>query len=270
MNQLVTDQMGRSLTVPKQPKRIVSLVPSQTELLYSLGLADSVVGITKFCVHPHDWFKNKKRIGGTKKVNFKAIKALNPDLILGNKEENSVEDIKSLSEEYPVWMSDIFNLDDATQMIESIGLLTNTKLTANDIIRSINKGFSQLDQSLTDRPTVLYLIWQKPHIAVGRNTFINDMIERSGFTNYLQNPDSRYPEIDLDQLGDPKPDLVFLSSEPYPFNEEHLIELKAQLPNTTPILVDGEMFSWYGSMLTRSSEYLHNLKGTVERIRGAN
>ncbi len=270
MSQLVTDQMGQSLAVPKQPKRIVSLVPSQTELLYSLGLANNVVGITKFCIHPNDWFENKTRIGGTKKVNFKAIKALNPDLILGNKEENSAEDINSLSKEYPVWMSDIFNLDDATQMIESIGLLTNTKLAASDIIRSINKGFSQLDQNLADRPTVLYLIWQKPHIAVGRNTFINDMIERSGFTNYLQNPNSRYPEIDLNQLGDSKPDLVFLSSEPYPFNEEHLIELKTQLANTIPILVNGEMFSWYGSRLIQSSEYLHNLNGTVERIRGAN
>src|ERR1700722_20147309 len=101
-----TDQMGRTISVEWPVKRIISLVPSQTELLYSLGLADEVIGITKFCVHPKEWFHSKTRVGGTKKLDFEKIAALKPDLIIGNKEENEEVQIKQLMQDYPVWMSD--------------------------------------------------------------------------------------------------------------------------------------------------------------------
>ena len=117
----VTDQMQREIKIPNSPQRIISLVPSQTELLFYLGLEKEVVGITKFCVHPREQFKSKTRVGGTKKYHFDRIKKLQPDLIIGNKEENDQTQIEQLAKEYPVWMSDIISFEDALDMIERIG-----------------------------------------------------------------------------------------------------------------------------------------------------
>ena len=125
-----TDQLGRTVKLNDFPKRIVSLVPSQTELLFDLGLEDNVVGITKFCIHPASWIKSKHRVGGTKNLNFKAIEKLKPDLIIANKEENTQSEIERLMNLYPVWISDIGNLDDALRMIVDVGELTHTKESA--------------------------------------------------------------------------------------------------------------------------------------------
>src|SRR5688500_11346244 len=105
MNQISSiDQLGRNITLKGEPSRIISLVPSQTELLFDLGLGEHVVGITKFCVHPKEWFRSKTRVGGTKKLDIEKIRSLNPDLIIGNKEENEKEQIEELIKEFPVWM----------------------------------------------------------------------------------------------------------------------------------------------------------------------
>ena len=117
--------MNRTIRLGATPRRIVSLVPSQTELLYDLGLEERVVGITKFCIHPKEWYRSKVRIGGTKNVNFDKVKTLRPDLIIGNKEENFKEDIEALEEIAPVWMSDIFTLDDSLEMINQLGSVLN-------------------------------------------------------------------------------------------------------------------------------------------------
>ena len=270
MTEMVVDQMGRSVVVLIYPKRIISLVPSQTELLYTLGLDKSVVGITKFCVHPKKWFQNKTRIGGTKNINFDLIHLLQPDLIIGNKEENSRQDIEVLSQRYPVWMSDIFNLDDALQMIENIGSLTKTEIKSKEIINQITNAFAHLKPSNEIKQKVLYLIWKNPFIAAGRNTFINEMLEEAGFENYIQEQDSRYPEVDLNKLNKNKPDLIFLSSEPYPFKESHLRDFHQQIPTSLAILVDGEMFSWYGSRLVKAPQYFNNLQRTIERLKSPN
>src|SRR5665213_2671183 len=115
------DQTGRKVTVHDNPKRIISVVPSQTELLYDLGLRDEVIGVTKFCVHPNEWFHGKTRIGGTKKLDIEKIKSLNPDLIIANKEENTKEQIEELIKYFPVWISDVKTLEDALNMIDTIG-----------------------------------------------------------------------------------------------------------------------------------------------------
>src|SRR5687768_127683 len=116
---LYTDQAGRRVNIPSPPQRIVSLVPSQTELLYHLG-AD-VAGITKFCIHPEEWFRSKTRVGGTKQLKPDIIASLRPDLIIANKEENEKEQVEALAKEYPVWVSDIHTLNDALDMITSLG-----------------------------------------------------------------------------------------------------------------------------------------------------
>ncbi len=245
------------MEIPFPPMRIVSLVPSQTELLYDLGLGDRVVGITKFCIHPEEWRKQKTIIGGTKSYHFDKIELLKPDLIIGNKEENDQEQIELLQERYPVWMSDIFNLDDALRMIASIGELTNTSQKAMALGITIKKGFSALPSNAEPKRTA-YFIWRKPYMVAGGNTFIDNMLQRSGLINVFQNK-GRYPVIDLEDIKHKNPEVILLSSEPYPFKNKHLEEIKEVCPNTEVLLVDGELFSWYGSRLIKSVSYFQEL-----------
>jgi ABC-type Fe3+-hydroxamate transport system substrate-binding protein len=253
-----TDQLQRRVTIKAIPQKIVSLVPSQTELLFDLGLEESVVGITKFCVHPEQWHRTKTRIGGTKTINLQTIKNLDPDLVIGNKEENVKEQIEELSAQYPVWMSDVNTLADALDMTRSIGRITEREGRAFRIEDEITKGFELLSARSTLPINVAYLIWKDPYIAVGGNTFIDDMLSHCGFNNvFKQIP--RYPEISFDELKNTDCELLFLSSEPYPFKEPHAAAISNELPNIPIKLVDGEMFSWYGSRLIKAAKYFSKL-----------
>jgi ABC-type Fe3+-hydroxamate transport system substrate-binding protein len=251
----VYDQLKQAVHVPAQVQRIVSLVPSQTELLYDLGLDKEVVGITKFCIHPADWRKRKTIIGGTKQFDFEAIHQLKPDLIIGNKEENYYEGIQTLMRDYPVWMSDIFNLEDAFTMIEQVGLITHRVERAGQLVNQIQQQFSDIKTFKGHR--VLYMIWRKPWMVAGQNTFINHMLSIIGLRNCVAA--ERYPELSASALTQLAPDFVFLSSEPYPFKEKHMAELQSLLPNARICLVDGEMFSWYGSRLLKFPDYQRSL-----------
>lgn len=256
----VTDQMGRQVSIPVRPLRIVSLVPSQTELLYHLGLDDRVLGITKFCIHPDEWFRSKTRVGGTKNVHFDIIEKLQPDLIIGNKEENDRETIEHLMARCPVWMSDIKTLADAEEMIKAIGNITQTEIKAEEIVTKIKAGFAGL-KPIQPAKSCLYLIWRGPYMAAGQDTFINHLLELCGLyiPALLSEAGIRYPEVDEDQIFHLNPEYIFLSSEPYPFKDKHIRELKEIVPNAKVMLVDGEMFSWYGSRLIHSGEYLSSL-----------
>lgn len=253
-----TDQMHRPVAAPALPQRIISLVPSQTELLYDLGLGERVVGITKFCIHPEEWFRSKPRVGGTKKVDIAKIRALRPDLIIGNKEENERADIEALEKEYPVWMSDINDLDGALDMIRRVGALTGTAAKAEGIATDIEATFAALRPS-TEGYSVAYLIWRSPWMAAGPGTFIHDMLLRCGYANAFAERTERYPEVTPAELAAADPDLIFLSSEPYPFAEKHIAELNLVLPGAPVRLVDGEMYSWYGSRLLRSPAYFSGI-----------
>jgi ABC-type Fe3+-hydroxamate transport system substrate-binding protein len=252
---IVYDQLQQPVNIPAQAQRIVSLVPSQTELLYDLGLDQEVVGITKFCVHPAEWRKRKTIIGGTKQFDLETIHSLAPDLIIGNKEENYKEGIDMLMRDYPVWISDIYNLEDALNMIEQLGMLTQKKERADQLVQQIKHQFSTIKIFKGQR--VLYLIWRKPWMAAGSKTFIDTMLSTSGLINCVA--DERYPELTESVIEQLNPDLVFLSSEPYPFKEKHIDKIQHILPGTKIILVDGEMFSWYGSRLLKFPAYLHSL-----------
>ena len=254
----LTDQMHRTLQVPDRPERIISLVPSQTELLHDLGLGDRVVGITKFCIHPQDWFRSKARVGGTKQVDIDKVRALEPDLIIGNKEENTRADIEALEHEFPVCMSDVRDLPGALDMVRDVGKLTGTATQALEIAKRIADGFAALEP-LPQRPSVAYLIWRKPWMAAGGGTFIHDMLQRIGLDNVFADRPERYPELSPAELAAADPDLVLLSSEPYPFKEEHIAELNMLLPGCPVRLVDGEAFSWYGSRLLMSPDHFRRL-----------
>lgn len=250
------DQMNHMVTINFPPRRIVSLVPSQTELLADLDLDDRIVGITKFCVHPQAWVAPKKIIGGTKQFNFEVIQALEPDLIIANKEENYQEGINRLIAKYPVWTSDIVSIEDATAMIACLGEITDSKDQSIAIIDAINDSFKRLVP--TSPASALYLIWHNPWMAAGRDTFINTMLEKMGLRNAV--PESRYPTLTAEYIQAMNPDYVLLSSEPYPFKEKHIEVLQQLLPESKIMLVDGEMFSWYGSRLIKAPAYFNALK----------
>jgi len=252
------DQSGRTVVLKKfPPKRIISLIPSQTELLFDLGLDEEVIGITKFCVHPEHWFRNKERVGGTKNVNIEKIRSLQPDLILANKEENVKEQIEQLETIAPVWISDITTFEDAIQMIKNIGEITNKREKALSLILHIVKNFSQV-QTTNHKLQTCYLIWRNPYMTIGGDTFINDMLNKCGLQNVFEDL-KRYPEITIEQLVAANPQLILLSSEPYPFKEKHIEELRPFFSNTKIILVDGEMFSWYGSRMIHAPNYFSSL-----------
>lgn len=250
------DQLAQKVEVPYPPKRIISLVPSQTELLFYLGLSDQVVGITKFCIHPAEWFKSKTKVGGTKSFRFDIIDQLKPDLIIGNKEENYKEGVDKLEAGYPVWMSDIFSFEDALSMMENIGQLTDREAEASKLITKIKTSFDGL--RLHPPFKVLYLIWKSPWMAAGKNTFIDGLLSKLGLKNVLQ--ESRYPTISEGQLQRLQPDLVMLSSEPFPFNQEHIQSLRSLLPKAKIILVNGEFFSWYGCRMLQAPAYFNSLE----------
>ncbi len=266
MSKTFTDQTGRTVTLPVAPRRIVSLVPSQTEFLHWLGLEEETVGITKFCVHPNVWFREKTRVGGTKDVKFAKIAALQPDLIIGNKEENTRADIEKLTEKYPVWLSDIKTIDDAYAMMHSIGEMTGNAAKADALVQKLRADFAELQAEIADKPRlkVAYLIWKKPLMAAASDTFIDEMLKIAGFVNVFAEQ-TRYPQIEEADLRRAAPDVILLSSEPFPFKEKHLEEFARICQGTDVMLVDGELFSWYGSRLLHSAAYLSKLQGAVGR-----
>ncbi len=253
---IYVDQMNRTVEVPSTPKRIISIVPSQTELLFDLGLDEEIVGITKFCIHPKDRVKQKVKIGGTKALNINKIKELKPDLIIGNKEENERSQVEELMKDFPVWMSDIADLRGATDMISRVGELVGKNAEAEKLVNNIRSGFDQLNIK-SQGLRVAYFIWRKPYIIAGKGTFIDAMLQKCGLSNAFDT--HRYPEISAEQLIAAKPDVILLSSEPYPFKEKHIAEFKTMLPNTIIKLVDGELFSWYGSRLLHAPGYFKHL-----------
>ncbi|OOG78445.1 ABC transporter substrate-binding protein [Algoriphagus sp. A40] len=249
-----TDHLSRTIFLPKPPERIISLVPSQTELLVDLGLEDRIVGVTKFCVHPSHLRKSKTIVGGTKNYRFDVIEQLQPDLIIGNKEENDQAGIEKLASKNPVWMSDIFDLRDSLRMISELGKITMTESRASELVTKIESSFAK---AAPFKGTCVYLIWENPKMAAGKHTFIDAMLALAGFENVVLS--ERYPVMSEDKLLELSPDFLILSSEPFPFMEKHLETYQKLLPNSKILLVDGELFSWYGSRLLYASDYFKRL-----------
>lgn len=249
-----TDQLQRTILLTKPPARIISLVPSQTELLMDLGLGDRIVGVTKFCTHPASLRKTKVIVGGTKSYRFDVIDQLQPDLIIGNKEENDHAGIEKLATTYPVWMSDIVDLEDSLQMISDLGKITGTETQALRIAAKIKSSFAI---PLPLKGTCIYLIWENPKMAAGKSTFIDFMLAFAGFENMILA--ERYPIIGESDLIELSPEYLLLSSEPFPFMERHRDNFQKLLPKAKILLVDGEMFSWYGTRLLYAMDYFKRL-----------
>jgi ABC-type Fe3+-hydroxamate transport system substrate-binding protein len=254
------DQLNRTIHLDKIPKRIISLVPSQTELLVDLGLEDTIVGITKFCVHPSHLKKTTTIVGGTKTINIDKIKALNPDIILCNKEENTQEMIAELEQIAPVHISDIYTVEDCLELIDMYGQLFSIDNDAQDMILKISDKLSSFKSFISNRPKrkVAYFIWKNPWMVAAKHTFIDELLRLNNFENYYESYE-RYPEMTLDKKHPETADVVCLSSEPFPFKEEHMNELGNFFPKATILVVDGEAFSWYGSRLLKAFDYFKTL-----------
>jgi iron complex transport system substrate-binding protein len=257
-----TDQLGTSHSFETTPMRIVSLVPSQTELLFDLGLEEEIIGITKFCVHPFHLKSTKKIVGGTKKVHVEKIRLLQPDIIICNKEENTEEIVEQLTAICPVWVTDIITVEDNLKMISDFGKLFNRRVEAQKWTNKIEFAIADFKEFIKDKPfqKVAYFIWANPYMVAGNNTFINEMLRLNHFENIYAAREERYPEIIIQKMriqGDP--DLILLSSEPFPFNDEHAFEIGRYTHHAKIIFVDGEMFSWYGSRLVKALTYFKKL-----------
>jgi len=252
--------MKREVEITQPVRRIVSIVPSQSELLADLGLRDSLAGITKFCVHPQSLKQEVQQIGGTKTLKIARILELKPDLVIGNKEENAQADIEELEKHIPVWMSDITDLESALEMIRCVGEITGTAEKSENMIAVIRNQFESLTTEFCSRKRLrtLYLIWRKPFMAAGKGTFIDDCLSRCGLENCLS--ETRYPNADLSAVD---PEVILLSSEPYPFKEKHIEELQVLFPTAKILLADGEYFSWYGSRMLGAPDYFRELLSAI-------
>lgn len=236
------------------------MVPSQTELLVDLGLEDAIVGITKFCVHPVHLRTEKTIVGGTKQVHYDKIKALQPDIILCNKEENTKDMIPELEKIAPVHISDIYTIEDALDLIYLYGELFSKKENATVLIKEISKKKLEFDRFIENKPkrSAAYFIWKRPWMVAATHNFIDELLRLNRFENYYRNLE-RYPQVTLEISNPESAELVLLSTEPYPFNESHIDEVRAYFPKATIVVVDGEMFSWYGSRLLKAFDYFKTL-----------
>lgn len=263
---IIKDQVGREICLKQTPKRIVSLVPSQTELLHDLALEKELVGITKFCVHPYHLKATKEIVGGTKKVDFEKIKALYPDFILCNKEENSYEMLPELEKIAPTYFSDVNTIQQAIDLILSLGTILNRRTESDNLAHKIEFKLNDFKQFIKNKPTrkVAYFIWAKPWMVAANDTYINEMLQLNRFENIYEHM-SRYPKVEINRIrheGDP--DVVILSSEPFPFQDEHALEIATYTNRSVTVFGDGEMFSWFGSRILLAFDYFKELHKKLE------
>ena len=242
--------------------KIVSLVPSITEALFDLGLTENeVVGRTKFCIHPQEKIKNVSVIGGTKNINIEKIKALQPDLIIANKEENVKDQVEALMDDYKVMVTNIDTIEDNYYLLKNLGKLFGKEEKAQLYNLKI---YDVLNQAKLDSPVkAAYLIWKNPYMTIGSDTFIHRILSEIGFQNIFRDK-TRYPQITTEDLADA--DVIMLSSEPFPFKEKHIEELKVFYPDKKIMIVDGEAFSWYGTHIAKCEQYFKELLAEIHMM----
>jgi iron complex transport system substrate-binding protein len=252
----VIDQIGRTVEFSYPPKRIISLAPGITDTLYSLHLKNEVVGRTRYCIHPKEHVQLAVAVGGTKQINLDKIRELQPDLIFAEKEENTKEMVEILEKEFPVYVAEVQSVQDAYRMITELGELTNRKLVADELQTFIQAGFQSLPS--VQGAKAAYVIWKKPYMVVGNNTYINSLLEQLGFENVFSTFKDRYPTVTEEDFQKAELDYLFLATEPFPFKNKHLVEFSEILPGVKTIILDGEMF-WYGPRMIEAAGYFKKI-----------
>ncbi|HKJ45847.1 MAG TPA: helical backbone metal receptor [Balneolales bacterium] len=241
-------------------QRIISLVPSLTELLFDLGMGGKLVGRTRFCVHPSTKITSIPIIGGTKNPRLDKIRAAKPDFIIANIEENRKEDISELEKDFNVFLTNIATIEDALITIYQLGKELGTPGKAEKLITEINEVFEKRPKK--EPLQTAYMIWKNPWMSIGNDTYIHDVMSQWGLTNVFGNK-KRYPTFELEELNNMKPGLILLSSEPFPFKKKHIEDIVAVCPDTRIELINGEWFSWYGSRMLPSFKKLNKWRAQL-------
>ncbi len=252
MNKLTfTDDLGNTVNLDKTPERIVSLVPSITKTVADLGGGDKIAGVTNFCKYPETVVAKAKKLGGPKRIKVDAVKELNPDIIFAVKEENNKDQITELGKYFPVFVFDINTVRDALKMIKTIASILDNPGQGEQVVKDISDAFNGYKPCRNE--TGIYLIWKEPWMAAGKDTFISSMMKVAGFENIIE---GRYPVVSMNDLD--RADVILLSTEPYHFTGEHKNELQKQFPDKKIFIVNGEIFSWYGTMMLKFIDYLRS------------
>ncbi|NIQ38127.1 MAG: ABC transporter substrate-binding protein [Proteobacteria bacterium] len=260
-----------------RPCRVVSLVPSWTETLFYLGLTErEILGRTDYCIHPRARVGEIEKLGGPRDPAIERILKLAPDLIVMDREENRKEDVERLDGHWDrsrVFVTGLTTVDHALNYIEQLGHLFQTQKRARKLIDRVNSLLDRIIQK--NRGTVAYLTWLDPIIAVGSETYIEDVLAILGYQNVFTSSNLKdlkikvgfnYPTITLEDLIHLKPDAIFLSTEPFPFRRRHIDRLRSQIDRIDPEyatevdirIVNGEYFSWYGSRMIAAFRYFVN------------
>lgn len=253
MKKEVIDHLGRSVQYGFPPKKIICLCPGITETLYSLNLENEIAGRTRYCIFPADKIEKATVVGGTKEIDETAIRKLNPDLIIVEKEENTKEIVEILENDFPVFCAEVQSINDAYRMIGDMAALTDREQEGKQLIATIKKEFSSLPKMNGKRAA--YIIWRNPYMAAGKNTYINSLLEEMGFENPFAGLEGRYPVIEEKDFQKADLDYIFLASEPFPFKEKHKKEFSDMAPQAKITIIDGEMF-WYGAKMKEAARYL--------------
>jgi len=263
------DASGVAVDLARPPRRIVSLVPSITETLCGLGLADALVGITVYCVEPREVVSTKTRIGGEKNPDLDKIRRLEPDLVIANIEENLRDHVDTLrSWSIPVWVTYPRTVTEGIRLIADLGSVTGSDARATEMLSEIEPLYERVVNAAARRPpvAVFYPIWRGPYMTINRDTYIHDMLRVCGGRNVFADRSERYPTVTLDEVAAQRPAVILLPDEPFRFRRAHLADFSgyADVPAVREgriHLVDGKPFSWHGP---RIADALRLLPGLID------
>ena len=246
--------------------RVVSLCPSTTELIFQLGGQDLLVGITSWCIHPAHGVASLEKVGGTKDPKVQRIIELAPDLVFFNEEENRKEDADVLAAaNVPLHISFPKTVVASIELIRSIGRAIDREEAAEALALQAERALEAVSKSAESADPIryAYLIWRKPWMAAGADTYLTDLLGLAGGVNVMAAGGERYPALELDQLVEAAPQVILLCSEPFPFKDKHIEELRKTegLQHLTYILADGEALTWHGSRTLEGIPYAQKILG---------
>jgi len=270
MTSALVDSSGVALALTHPPRRLVSLVPSLTETLCHLGLADALVGVTVYCREPADVLRDKTRVGGEKDPDLATIRALAPDLVLANVEENVRAHVDALrAEGIPVWVTYPRTVSEGIAMIRDLGRVTATESRADALAADLETQYRTVrEQRAGTAPVrVFYAIWRGPYMTIGGDTYIHDVLRVCGAINVFGDHPQRYPTVTLDEVAARSPEVIVLPDEPFRFRRVHVADFAPyrEVPAVRDgriHLVDGKPFSWHGP---RIADALRDLPGLFVR-----